>query len=194
MTKSKKPTKRKIIFNSVPILWLVIFTVIVVQAASIWHITKLQQSVESTSGLSMQYLLKNGEELRYKYPVIDVSEERVYLPEARIYLPLNEASRNLRYEYKSSSKNQSSNVIYFSNSSVVGQQKDEKYASCDKMVTLLHPEANYKDQKSYKAEISQTKDGLRDVYINTDMSCWDGAWYTDVKQALVDTVIQAKNY
>ena len=42
--------------------------------------------------------------------------------------------------------------------------------------------------------IEPTKDGLTDIYENSDDACWDQNWYTDQKQGLSEVVKQAKNY
>lgn len=142
----------------------------------------------------MRFLLKNAEESRYKHPIIDVSENRVYIPEARIYLPLNEASRNIRYDYREHGSDHRSKVLYFSTSSVVGQQSGAQYESCDKMVTLAPPEEMQIYNNKPVGIVESTKDGLSDIFMHPDSTCWEGKWYTDSKRDLAEVVKEAKNY
>jgi hypothetical protein len=142
----------------------------------------------------MRFLLKSAEEERYKYPIIDVAENRVYIPEVRIYLPLNEASRNMRYDYREKGAGFWSKALYFSVSSVVGQQSGAQYESCDKMVTLVPPEEIQGHNDKAIGTIAPTRDGLSDIFTHPNDTCWDQKWYADSKQDLVEVVRQAKNY
>lgn len=191
----KRATKKQIVtFKKEIVLWAIILILIILQGISAWHIVKLREYADSYSDFTMSVLLKRSEEDRYKYPVIDIAENRVYVPEAHIYLPLNEASRNMRYDYREYGAGFRSKALYFSTSSVVGQQSDARYDSCDKMVTLSLPgELQTQNDKPVGA-IESTKDGLRDVFMHPDNTCWEGKWYSDSKRDLVEVVKMAKNY
>jgi hypothetical protein len=118
----------------------------------------------------------------------------VYIPEARIYLPLNEASRNIRYDYREQGSGFMSKALHFSTSSVVGQQRGAQYETCDKMVTLA-PSEDVKTRKDkVVTTIEPTKDDLSQIFIYPDNACWDEKWYADLKQDLTDVVKHAKNY
>ena len=191
----KRTTKKQIFtFKREYIIWILILILILLQAASAWHIQKLQEHANPNSDLSMRYLLKNAEEDRYKYPVIDVAENKVYIPEARIYLPLNEVSRDLRYEYRGYGGFNKTPVLYFSTSSVVGQQSNAQYASCDKMVTLTAPSTQKVVGGDSMDRIQPTKDGLRDIHTYSGESCWNQKWYGDLQQDLLEAVRAIKNY
>jgi hypothetical protein len=73
------------------------------------------------------------EERRYRYPVIDIKENRVYIPEVHMYVPLTENSRDLRYEVWS-------DTVWLSASIAVGRQTGNQDASCDKVVLLTESE------------------------------------------------------
>jgi hypothetical protein len=190
----KSIKKQKITFKKEYILWTIILILVALQCLSAWQIIKLRDYADNNSDLSMRFLLKNAEEDRYKYPIIDVAENRVYIPEARIYLPLNETSRNIRYDYRERGSGFWSKALHFSTSSVVGQQSGAQYESCDKMVTLVPPEKIQGYQDKAIAAIEPTRDGLSEIFINSDDTCWDQQWYTDSKQDLMEVVKQAKNY
>jgi hypothetical protein len=191
----KRAIKRQIFtLNKNYILWTVILILIILQGVSAWHIVKLREYAGSTADLSMRFALTNTEEDRYKYPIIDVAENRVYIPEARIYLPLNETSRNMRYDYREHGGGFWSKALYFSTSSIVGRQSEAKYETCDKMVALVPSEDVKINKEKPVGSIEVTKDGLSDIYVHPVDTCWDQKWYTDMKQGLADVVKEAKNY
>lgn len=194
MVKKKPLKKQKIRFKKEYILWLVILGLIILQALSAWQIIKLREFADRSSDFSMGVILKNSEESRYKYPIIDVTENRVYIPEARIYLPLDEASRNMRYEYREHGDGFLQKALNFSSSAVVGRQRSVEYSSCDKIVTL----ASHLEMPGYNtkptATIEPTADGLTDILVYSGSKCWDQKWYADIQHGLAAVVKQAKNY
>ena len=185
--------KQKNISRREYVLWVVVLVLVISQAWSVWSILRLQEGKGYNSDLSMRFSLKDAEERRYKYPIIDVTENRVYLPEARIYLPLNEVSRDIRYDFKKGSVTTPS-ILYFSTSSTVGRQSDVEYASCDKVVTLASASDSQRVSGSKIGVIQPTKDGLQDIYMHSDGPCWDEEWYTSLRSELVEVVKAAKSY
>ena len=194
MTRKRTSKKHTFTFKKEYILWAVILVLIILQGVSAWRIVKLQEYADGTSDLSMRFLLKNVEEGRYKYPIIDVSENRVYVPEARIYLPLNEASRNMRYDYRENGAGVKLKTLYFSTSSVVGLQSRAQFETCDKMVTLAQFEEVQIHKDKPVGAIEPTKDGLSNIFMHPGNECWNQKWYTDLEQGLVEVVKEAKNY
>lgn len=190
----KKPIKkRKALRKREYALWVIIPVLCILQTLSIWWIVKLQESISHNPDLSMRFLLKDAEENRYKQPIIDVAANRIYIPEARIYLPLNEVSRDMRYDFKHRSTSRESGVLYMSVSSVVGRQTGSQYESCDKMVTLAPAHTSQVVKSNKVGTIQSTKDDLSDIYAHSTESCW-GGWYDDLRDSLVDVVKEAKNY
>ena len=194
MIRKKSTKKRLLISKRDLILWSVILILVVLQTLSILYIMQQREYTKSDSNFQMRTLLKEAEEQRYKHPVIDVAENRVYIPEVRIYLPLNEVSRDMRYEYRERGAGFWPKALYLSTSSVVGQQSNEQYASCDKMIILAPSTEIQRGNIKVTGSIEPTKDGLTDIYENSDGACWDQNWYTDQKQGLSEVVKQAKNY
>jgi hypothetical protein len=194
MTRKKSVKKRIFMPKRDLILWSAILVLVVLQALSIMYIIQQREYAKSDSNFQMRTLLKEAEEERYKYPVIDVAENRVYIPEVRIYLPLNEVSRDIRYEYRERGAGFWLKALYLSTSSVVGQQSNAQYASCDKMIILAPSAEIQRGNMKVTGSIEPTKDGLTDIYVNSDDACWDQNWYTDQKQGLSEVVKQAKNY
>lgn len=193
MIKKQTLKKRMILRKREYVLWVVVLVLCILQTLSIWWIAKLQESINHNPDSSMRLLLRNAEESRYKYPIIDVAASRVYVPEARIYLPLNDVSRDMRYDYRQQNGSHKSTTLYFSASSVVGRQTGAQYETCDKIVTLAPAPTSQVVESSKVGTIQPTQDGLKDIYAHTVETCW-GDWYDDLRDSLVDAVKEAKNY
>jgi len=171
------------------ILWLVIAVLIALQAISAWYLIKLWNIVSQDSKHNFAMLIDRSEERRYSSPIIDVSENRVYIPEARVYLPLNDVTRNLRYDY---SHMRSPKSLYLSTSSTVGAQTEDDDHSCDKVVSLQQtPEPAMSDYSSI-GEISPTKDGLRYVYAHNKENC--SIYYGTVREDLMNAAKAIQSY
>ena len=185
----KKLTSNKDFKNwTIVALCAAILLLAIAQGVSFWYITKLHSYYFEDSSRSLSTLINSSEENRYKHPIIDVSENRVYIPEARIYLPLNDITRELRYDYFSL---KGSERVYFSINATVGSQTDQDVHSCDKVVTLAKP-AEPKTDSSYSLSglVSPTKDGLTDIYTHADCKIYYGSIKTDLAEA----VKQLQNY
>ena len=102
------------------IMWVVISILIIAQAISAWYLVRLWNHGSESSKRDFSAYINKSEEERYNHPIIDVAEGRVYIPEARIYLPLNEITRNLRYDYFKPLQGNTS--LRLSTSSIVGAQ------------------------------------------------------------------------
>lgn len=194
MVKKKLINKQKFTFKKEYLLWAIILLLLIVQGFSIWQIIKLREYAEHDSNFTMRVLLRNAEEDRYKHPVIDVAENKVYIPEARIYLPLNETSRDLRYSLQEKDAGFWPKAIYFSTSSVVGKQTGAQYESCDRMATLALPTEIQSNGIKKIGTIEPAADGLTDIFENSDTTCWGQERYTNAKQGLTEALKQAKNY
>ncbi len=169
------------------ILWVIIFLLVVVQIVSVLYIAKLYGSLMSDSQESISRLVNSVEERRYVHPVISVSEGRVYIPEARIYLPLNDTSRHLRYEYVSFAHD--TKKLFFSVRGAIGRQIADDNPSCDKVVELSRTKQS-NTEYVFAATIRPTKDGLRYVYKHKPCSIYSDTLNDD----LADIVTQARSY
>jgi hypothetical protein len=127
------------------ILWVAIIILAALLASSIWYIIKTSSSdTSSSTNLNrptmtkaqeehLQAFVNDIEQRRYRYPVIDVKENRVYIPEAHMYLPLNESSRDIRYQVLG-------DTIWLSTAMAVGRQTGNEDASCDRVVIVTDSE------------------------------------------------------
>lgn len=166
-------------------LVIIVLLLIISQAISAYYILKNREYVQNDSEKAMAGLINSAEEKRYSQPVIDISQNRVYIPEARVYLPLNDTTRNLRYDYSNAF-----NIVnlYLSVRGVVGNQNPEDDPQCDKMIWLSQKKI---DSPNLVAEIEPTKDGLR--YLSAhDATC--RIYYDTVRDDLLEAAKQIKNY
>ena len=188
MSKKHSTTKKLQRNKSLLVLWVVVMLLLVAQIVSLWYIIKSHNDSSEISSQRIYTLVNESEQKRYKYPVIDISENRVYIPEAKIYLPLTDTTRELRYDYFSLKNHES---LYFSVNSTVGQQTQDESPTCDKIVSLTkseNPHSATTDPPA--ATVPATKDGLTDVRVHADCKIYFG----DVKTSLLEAVEQLKNY
>jgi hypothetical protein len=126
------------------VLWAAIIILAALLASSIWYIIKTSNTSKSSLSAPQrsltqeehergQAVVNDIEQRRYRYPVIDVKENRVYIPEARMYLPLNESSRDIRYQVLG-------DTIWLSTAMAVGRQTGNADASCDRVVIVTDSE------------------------------------------------------
>lgn len=194
MGKKNLIKKQRFTFKKEYPLWAIILLLLILQGLSMWQIIKLREYAERNSGFTTRVLLRNTEEDRYKHPIIDVAENRVYIPEARIHLPLNDTTRDLRYDYRDKGAGFWPKAMYLSVSSVVGRQSDAQYHSCDKMIILAPPTDTRSNGIKKIASIEPTKGGLSEIFENTEGTCWNQEWYTNAQKSLTEALKQAKNY
>lgn len=188
MGKKHSTTKKLQRNKSLLALWAVVILLLAIQVLSLWYIIKNQNDNSEASLQRMYRLVNESEQRRYKYPVIDISENRVYIPEARIYLPLTDTTRELRYDYFSLKNHES---IYFSVNSTVGHQTQDESPTCDKIVSLTKSETPHTSASdSPVTTVPATKDGLTDIRVHADCKIYFG----DVKTNLLEAVKQLKNY
>jgi hypothetical protein len=115
--------------KKVRVLWTAVFILAALQALSSVYILNLWEQDHRASRQLLSVYIGRVEESRYKHPVIDVTENRVYIPEARVYLPLNKISRDVRYDY-------AGKTLYLTLPGAIGRQINKDPIDCDKMVLL----------------------------------------------------------
>ena len=163
---------------------IVVTILIITQAISIYYIHQNREYMMDDSKRFVSSSINETEEKRYSHPVIDITEERVYIPEARIYLPLNDTTRYLRYQYNDTFDKPQ---LYLSIRGVVGNQKQSEPFTCDKMITFSDQITTPSDSVS---EIEKTKDGFRFIYQHPHCEIY----YETVSDDLFESAKQVKNY
>jgi hypothetical protein len=151
LSKSKKVNK----------LWFAFIALLLLQIVTIGYIIKLHTSYSKDSSSLLNRLINESETRRYITPIISVSEDRVYIPEFHIFMPLNDVSRKLQYSISSDLTKD----LYLSTTGVVGSQNSDDDPSCDRMVRISTSKNTFTGEK-YIGEIAPTKDGLRYIYQN----------------------------
>jgi len=150
------------------ILWAVILVLIILQVVTIWYVARLWNDHLVSSKQALYSLIAKSEERRYKYPVISITENRVYIPELRIYLPLDDATRNLRYEYVNLPTYTS---LRLGVSSTVGQQSETDDPFCDQVVVLSATKDGMDPAHNYVGELPSTIGSLRYMYVHNKATC-----------------------
>jgi hypothetical protein len=146
------------------ILWVIIFILVAIQAITTWYLIQLWSSNAAVTRMAGDTYFSRAMESRYSDPIIDISENRVYIPEARIYLPLNETTRKLQYRYLSAFEHQ---TLYLSISRMVGRVTEGVDPSCNNLV--LVSDSNKNKSSNLAGTLAPTADGLQYIYI--DKSC-----------------------
>src|SRR5690606_12807709 len=163
---------------------ILLLLLVISQIVSAYYIFKNREYIIDDSERFVSYAINSTEEKRYSHPIIDVTENRVYIPEARIYLPLNETTRHLRYEYNDSFDDAR---LYLSMRGVVGHQRETESPFCDKMISFSKEK---KEASGFVSEIKTTKDGFRYIYRHPKCEIY----YGTVDDDLANAAKEIKNY
>lgn len=163
-------------------IWLIGLTIYL----AIFHHTLFKLfEVESTNQMTNRYAVS-----AFKLPVIDIAESRVYIPEIKAYLPLNDTTRDLRYTYNGM-------AIDFSLQSLIGfhnpTTNDERTPiACLAMVRIMAN--NQEDMYKLFGELDQPlgKDGLK--YVKTQKDCSDHNKTNISKQQLAAELLKLQPY
>lgn len=182
----KKKQKANVqLFKSRPSpLVLIVLLLVAAQALSFYLIYQNKAYIIHDSERSIANLINTSEEKRYREPVIDAAENKVYIPEAQIYLPLNPTTRDLRYDYRKVSQKAD---LYLSLRGVVGNQISTDDPSCDKMVQIT----GEKNLSTPFSEIEPTNDGLRYIFKH-DSKC--SIYFGTTLDDLTEAAKQIKSY
>lgn len=184
--KIKKPSKNN--QTERRILWCAVVLLFVLQLVSVGYIIQLRNNAAEMDERTFATYINESEKERYKYPVIDVSENRVYIPEARVYLPLNDVTRNLRYDY---SNNKPHAALYLSNTSIVGAQTKEDDPSCDKIVSFTG-DTTVNTTFSVTGELEPSKDGFKYLLAHSKDGC--KIYFGTAREDLINAAKEIQNY
>jgi|EndMetStandDraft_6_1072998.scaffolds.fasta_scaffold140649_2 hypothetical protein len=143
-------------------LWIAVTVLFIIQAITIGFIIKQQIDTQAAAPSLLNRFINESESRRYTVPVIDVSENRVYIPESRIFFTLTDISRKLQYYISTQSDKKD---LYLSLTGVIGHQSSADDSSCDRMVRLSTSKDSFSNEK-FAGEVMPTKDGLRYIFQN----------------------------
>jgi hypothetical protein len=145
-------------------LWIALGVLLVIQIATVVQMMNFQKRYELESSTSFRRFVNEVETKRYTAPIIDVSENKVYLPEERLVMPLTSTSRKLLYNLSEWPGGKTD--LFLSISGVVGNQVGDDDPSCDRMVRVSMEKDGAGNEKLV-GQITPTKHGLRYIYQNT---------------------------
>ncbi len=176
MKKKSQNKNKSNIFKQSYLLWTLALVLIVAQLVSFVVIDNLRTSISKNYDRDFANYINASEQKRYKDAVISISDQKVYIPEARIYVPLNDDSINLKYEYITIGETVR---LSLSSANAVGSQTAEHSPTCDKMVWLVKDKEGVSDPDyTLLTEISPTKDGFKYLYLHKADNC--GTYYNDL--------------
>lgn len=145
-------------------VWLIFVILFLTNIATVCYVISLNNDYHLLAQRLLSQTINDAEKRRYTQPVISVSENRVYIPEFRIFTTLSKTSRKLVY---STSSNPT--VLYLSVNGVVGNQNSSDDPQCDRMIAIRSSKTNFTNEK-YIGEIAPVSDGLRYIY-QSSRSC-----------------------
>jgi hypothetical protein len=158
----KQQFRRKLVANKERyVLWIIVGVLTVSQAVSGFFLVGLWNWQSSQRDLDEKIVTNMGNDRTYKYGVVDVPQDKVFLPELRLSLPLNDTTRNLRYTYSISVKGQSS--LYLTTTSAVGMVYQPEDVYCKRMVALTELKMN-SNMYDLISDIRPTIQGLTHIY------------------------------
>lgn len=169
-------------------LHITVFLLCVSQFVSFGYIISLHQQMKPLNEKAFADVLFKNEDDRYKHPVVGAAEEKVYIPEARLAVPLDESTRTLRYDYRS---DQSKTTLYLSLTGIVGNQLKKDGHTCDKVAVISQTKDVVLNHVFYK-EIPATKDGLRYIYLHNPEGC--SIYTSDTHETIKNIVDQLSEY
>jgi hypothetical protein len=127
--------------------------------------------------------------------VIDVPENKVYMPELNISVPLNETSRNLLYSYNESFDDTPESAIV-SLRHVVNRQLDKIGQNSCTQTTYIEATDAPRDQegKKHAGSVALQDGRTLQVYVNTQDIC-KAVWAVDANpDLLAEVLLKARSY
>lgn len=176
------------------ILWGALALLAVSQVLSFGYMLKLNQSLSIIDEKDTTNLINKLEMKRYKQAITDMSTGRVYIPEARLYIPLDNTNLEIMYDYRQSDQTNSAD-LYLSQANIVGNQILEDSHNCDKVVWISKNKMSSDTSSStyiFVKEIPSTKDGLKYIYVHTKQNC--SIYPSEVWDEIKTAVENIRNY
>lgn len=186
MVKQSKRNKKKIFIKKY-LLWAVVLVIVAIQVFTLFQLNIYKNNFSDIDKRYLSELISTSETEQYKYPPVDVAENRVYIPEVRSFMPLSDTSRNIRYDFFGMKDLE---MLYLSYERIVGHQSDyHTSANCDKIVAITKNRDDLGDF-TYVGSIPPLEFGLQHVYKRNPCN-----FYTEeLTNKLVDTALSLRSY
>lgn len=166
--KKSQNKKRLSIIKSNKLISVLVALLLIVQVISITYIFTLQDAVVRLDNRAFLSLVNQSEARRYKNSVIDIHEQKIYIPDAHIYIPLNDVDPQIMY-HPAESTSKTLDTVYLSTEKIVGNQYSlTQYESCDKLITISSTKRSY---GTFIKEITPRTNELRYVYLYDKSDC-----------------------
>lgn len=176
MAKKSKHTKYNVSVNTL-LVWSAIVLVVAVQLLMLFQIKEVTKNQSDVDKRLVSDLINKAENERYTEPVISVTEERVYIPDIKGYLPLNNTSLKIRYDYFDMKDFE---ALYISHVGVIGHQTEQHTnANCDKIIAITKNKNEMSDF-SYVKSIDPVGPGLMHIYQHNDCNFYTKALSDDI--------------
>ena len=127
-------------------------------------------------------------------PVTDVSQQRVYFPEARFYVPLNSYARSIVYRFQDADKDVPASGTFTSNFNVnmLPTSFDDVPCLQRHVTVVIDHRSNY--DGTFAAAVKLADGRTLNVYAQDDKSCKPDLWGQGSPDKLVKLLQQAKSY
>jgi hypothetical protein len=187
MKKKASTLKKQIGKKNFYAIWAAIIILAVVQTGIIINLLDIHQFDRDISAFKLGSSIASFEEKIYKNPVIDIVQNRVYIPEARIYFPLNETSRDLRYNYVTISQYPE---LRLSMPGAIGHQQPKDSPTCDRVVALESMKESPSSEFEFVGDLSSNIGNLHYIYKHQPCSIYG----KDLADSLADVAKEARQY
>lgn len=205
--KFKHPSDRMLIF--------ILVLVIALQAAVLWgfgwRINKLSDQVNGTGSANLaekslgafpfKVYVRDATQLLYPNEgVVNVQNNRLYVPELRISLPLNQLSRDLRYGYypPATTGTDAVQASFQSKASLVRLINNFADVPCQQRLVGLavNQKDGYQNGGRYAGSVSLADGRILYLYTNTTAATknCDQFWANETPDAVVTLFKQAQSY
>ncbi len=185
--KSKSVVKRSFPMNTT-LIWLVLGLVLLAQIFIVFQIKDFKSTQSEIEKRLISDLINTAEVERYRTPVADIAENKVYIPELEAYITLSDTSLKLRYDYFDMKDLE---ALYLSYDGVVGHQTEyHTSANCDKIVSISKIKEDKNSEFKFVGEISPIGPGLKYVHQRDDCK-----FYTrDLSDRVTKTALILRSY
>jgi len=150
-------------------------------------------AMDANTRFYVQSALSNLYDIR---PVTDVAQQRVYLPEARIYVPLSSYSRTIVYHFQDADKDIPASAALTSNANTNRLPVSFDDVPClQRHVTMLidSPNKSFGDG-TFVTNVKLADGRTLNLYKQDSKSCGSELWGDGAPDKLIQLLEQAKSY
>ena len=155
-----------------------------------------QADTEAQANMPVKFYLQDAMQGLYRNAgVVDAQAARVYLPELKVYLPLNQDTRDLRYFYNSSST--PAEAQFSTATSLTRPIQTWGDVPCQQRLAALSVNGQDKDLQGIYGQSAGTlklADGRTLYFYISDSKGCATYWQPHTPQSIIDLLKQAQSY